>query len=74
MERDFKSIPEEHKKRLKFDYEERIRNIRDAVDRNYEFFFKIVSQYIIMFNFYLILFIIKTCNFKEKEFCLKFFS
>lgn len=53
MERDFKSIPEEHKERLKFNYEERIKNIREAIDRNYEFLLKIVSPYSSMFKFYL---------------------
>lgn len=53
MERDFKSIPEEHKKRLKFNYEERIENIKNAIDRNYSFLLKIVSPYSSMFKFYL---------------------
>ena len=53
MERDFKSIPEEHKKRLKFDYDERIQSIKEAIDGNYEFLLKIVSPYSSMFKFYL---------------------
>lgn len=53
MERDFKYIPEEHKKRLKFNYEERIQNVREAIERNYEFLLKIVSPYSSMFKFYL---------------------
>jgi GTP1/Obg family GTP-binding protein len=53
MERDFKSIPEELKKRLKFSYEDRIQNIKEAIDRNYDFLLKIVSPYSSMFKFYL---------------------
>lgn len=53
MERDFKSIPEEHKKRLKFSYEDRIKEIREAIDINYQFLLKIVSPYSSMFKFYL---------------------
>jgi hypothetical protein len=53
VERDFKSIPEEHKKRLKFNYEERVENIKNAIDRNYSFLLKIVSPYSSMFKFFL---------------------
>jgi hypothetical protein len=52
MERDFNSIPEEHKKRLKFDYKEKIENIKIAIDHNYDLLKNIASPYSSMFRFY----------------------
>lgn len=53
MERDFKSIPETHKKRLKFDYKDRIKSIMEAIDINFLFLTKVVSPYSNMFKFFL---------------------
>lgn len=53
IERDFNSITEEHKKRLKYDYKERINSLKEAINNNYKFISNIVSPYSSMFKFYL---------------------
>lgn len=53
MERDYNSIPEDHKKRLKFDFMEKIEKIKNAIDSNYNMLLNIASPYSSMFKFYL---------------------
>ena len=53
MDRDYKSIPEEHKKRLKFDFSEKIEKLKSAIEKNYNMLLNIASPYSSMFKFYL---------------------
>lgn len=53
MERDYKSLPEDHKKRLKFSIEEKIEKIKTAIDQNYNLLMNIASPYSSMFKFYM---------------------
>lgn len=50
MERDFNSIDEKYKKRMSFDYKERIEKMKKAIWQNYTFLLKIVQPYKSMFN------------------------
>jgi hypothetical protein len=52
MERDFSSLPNYQLELLKYQYKERINNLRHAIWRNYSFLLKIVSPYSHMFKFY----------------------
>jgi hypothetical protein len=45
MERDFNSIPERHKKLMKYDYHERIKKLKEAIKLNYSLLLKIISPY-----------------------------
>jgi hypothetical protein len=51
MERDYYKLSEEHKQRLRFDYKEKIENMKKAVFRNFFFLTKLVQPYNYMFKF-----------------------
>lgn len=51
MERDYSKLSDDHKKRLKFDYVEKIENMKKAVFRNSFFLSKLVQPYNYMFKF-----------------------
>ena len=50
MERDFKTIDEKYKKRMSYNYMERIEKIKKAIWLNYTFLLKVVQPYKSMFN------------------------
>lgn len=52
MERDFNSLSDDHKKRLIFDYNERINRLKKSIWQNYLFLLKIVQPYSYMFKFF----------------------
>ncbi|MCQ2819544.1 MAG: carnosine N-methyltransferase family protein [archaeon] len=52
MERDFSSIDEKYKKRMSFNYLDRVAKLRKAIWLNYTFLIKIVTPYKSMFKYF----------------------
>jgi hypothetical protein len=52
VERDFASLSEEHKNRLKYKPEERVDKLKKAIFQNYLFMLKIVQPHSHMFKFF----------------------
>ena len=52
MERDFKSLSEDHLKRLSFNYTERLNKLKMAIWQNYSFLLKIADPYKNMFKLF----------------------